>query len=220
MIDPIPVRAVRDVSGLPDVTFGNRSLAWWGTLWLMVIEAGTLVICATAYLYLRKNFYDYPPRGTALPSLGVPVTQLLVMAASLVPMALAARAAKRIDLESARLWLTLELVFKAAILVLRWYEFKALNVWWNSNAYGSAAWVIVNPSWHTSTGSETSGCSAMRGAMTVRSYASWAFSANSCTTPESRMSIESEWSQWMLIGPESARFPTAIVSGARIDAAI
>lgn len=143
MIDPIPVRGVRDVADLPDVTFGNRSLAWWGTLWLMVIEAGTLVICATAYLYLRKNFYDYPPRGTALPSLGVPVTQLIVMAASLVPMALAARAAKRIDLESARLWLTLELVFKAAILVLRWYEFKALNVWWNSNAYGSAAWVIL-----------------------------------------------------------------------------
>lgn len=143
MTDPIPVRAVRDVSDLPDVTFGHRSLAWWGTLWLMVIEAGTLVICATAYLYLRKNFFDFPPRGTPLPSLGVPVAQLIVMGASLVPMLLAARAAKRLDLDGARLWLTIELVFKAAILVLRWYEFKALNVWWNSNAYGSAAWMIL-----------------------------------------------------------------------------
>lgn len=143
MRDPIPVRAVRDVSDLPDVTFGNRSLAWWGTLWLMVIEGGTLVICATAYLYLRKNFYDFPPRGSALPSLGVPITQLIVMGASLIPMWYAARAAKRLDLSRARLAITIELVFKAAIMVLRWYEFKALNVWWNSNAYGSAVWIIL-----------------------------------------------------------------------------
>ena len=47
----------------------------------------------------------------------------------------------------------------------------------------------------------------MRGAITIRSYASCAFSAKSCMTPESRTSIESEWSQWMLIGPESARLP-------------
>src|ERR1700675_1838703 len=34
------------------------------------------------------------------------------------------------------------------------------------------------------------------------------------------MSIESEWSQWMLIGPDSARLPTAITTGARIEAAM
>lgn len=139
----LPTRAVRDVSDFPDVTFGNRSLAWWGTLWLMVIEGTTLVVCATAYLYLRKNFYAYPPEGLPLPSLGVPLLQLVVMAISIVPMALAARAAKRADANGARLWLTIELVVKGTILVLRWYEFKALNVWWNSNAYGSAAWVVL-----------------------------------------------------------------------------
>ena len=57
---------------------------------------------------------------------------------------------------------------------------------------GSAECVIVNPSWQTSTGSSTSGCSASRGAITVRSYASCALSANSWITPESRISIESE----------------------------
>ena len=39
-------------------------------------------------------------------------------------------------------------------------------------------------------------------------------------TPESRISIESEWSQWMLIGPERARLPSATTIGARIDAAM
>lgn len=137
------MRALRDVSDLPDVAFGNRSTAWWGTLWLMVIEGMTLVVCATAYLYLRKNFFDFPPRGSALPSLGVPITQLIVMAGSVAVMWYAARAAKRLDLQTARVALLVELVFKAAILVLRWYEFKALNVWWNSNAYGSAAWIVL-----------------------------------------------------------------------------
>ena len=54
----------------------------------------------------------------------------------------------------------------------------------------------------------------------IRSYASCAFSAKSWITPESRTSIESEWSQWMLIGPESARLPIAITIGARIEAAM
>src|SRR5262245_61442281 len=39
-------------------------------------------------------------------------------------------------------------------------------------------------------------------------------------TPESRINIESEWSQWMLIGPDSARLPSAITTGARIEAAM
>ena len=85
---------------------------------------------------------------------------------------------------------------------------------------GSAECVIVKPSRQTSTGSRTRGSSAIRGAITIRSYASCAFSAKSWTTPESRMSIESEWSQWMLIGPESARLPSAMTIGARIEAAM
>jgi hypothetical protein len=52
------------------------------------------------------------------------------------------------------------------------------------------------------------------------SYASCAFSTKSWIAPESRISIESEWSQWMLIGPDSARLPSATTTGARIAAAM
>lgn len=137
------VKAVADVSTLPDVTFGQRSTVWWGTLGFMVTEAMTLVICAFSYLYLRKNFLDFPPHGTPLPSLGVPIAQLVVMAISCVPMWYAARAARKLDINGARLGLTVAFVVKLVILVLRWFEFKALNTWWNSNAYGSAAWMIL-----------------------------------------------------------------------------
>ena len=39
------------------------------------------------------------------------------------------------------------------------------------------------------------------------------------TAPESRASMASEWSQWMLMGPERARLPIAMTMGARIELA-
>ncbi len=137
------IRVVSDVSRLPNLTFGVKSTTWWGTLGFMVAEGMTLVICAMSYLYLRKNFYTFPPEGTPLPGLAVPIVQLVLMGVSIVPMAFAARSARALDIAGARNWLTVELVLKIAILVMRWYEFKALNVWWNTNAYGSAAWITM-----------------------------------------------------------------------------
>jgi cytochrome c oxidase subunit III len=137
------LRVVADVARLPDVTFGPRSTPWWGTIGFMVTEALTLVICAFAYLYLRKNFYHYPPAGTKLPDLRIPLIQLGVMLLSVVPMWLAARYARRLDLDRTRLALLVALAVKIGVLVLRWYEFPALNTQWNSNAYGSAAWVTI-----------------------------------------------------------------------------
>jgi heme/copper-type cytochrome/quinol oxidase subunit 3 len=137
------LRVVSDVSRLPDVTFGPRNVTWWGTVGFMVTEGLTLVICAFAYLYLRKNFYNYPPDGTPLPSLGIPSIGLAVMLLSLVPMWLAGRYARRLDFSATRIALLVATVMKCAILVLRWYAFDALNTRWNSNAYGSAAWVVM-----------------------------------------------------------------------------
>lgn len=137
------MQVVADVSRLPDVTFGPRSTTWWGTVGFMVTEGLTLIICAFAYLYLRKNFYHYPPEGTRLPSLGIPVVQLIVMLISIVPMFLAARYARRLDVSGTRVALLIALLIKVGILVLRWYEFPALNTQWNSDAYGSAAWIVM-----------------------------------------------------------------------------
>ncbi len=138
-----PVRVLADVSQLPDVTFGPRSTPWWGTIGFMITEGLTLVICAFAYLYLRKNFYHYPPLGTKLPSLGIPIIQLIVMGISVIPMWFAARYARRLDVNGARIALLIAFVIKLGILVLRWYEFLALNTQWNTDAYGSAAWVVM-----------------------------------------------------------------------------
>ena len=138
-----PIDVVADVSQLPDVTFGPRSTTWWGTVGFMITEGLSLVICAFAYLYLRKNFYHYPPLGTPLPSLGIPIIQLVVMGISIVPMWLAARRALQLDISGARIALLAAFIIKLGILVLRWYEFQALNTHWNTDAYGSAAWIVM-----------------------------------------------------------------------------
>jgi heme/copper-type cytochrome/quinol oxidase subunit 3 len=132
-----------DVSGLPTTTFSHRSLAWWGTLGFMAIEGTTLFIAVVAYFYLSRNFQTWPPEHTMRPSVLWPTVQVLVLLASLIPTVLADRAAYRIDLPKLRQWFVVMLIFEVLSVIIRWQEFLSLNVRWDSNAYGSAAWTLV-----------------------------------------------------------------------------
>jgi cytochrome c oxidase subunit 3 len=109
----------------------------------MAIEATTIFIAVIAYFYLRRNFQTWPPEHVVRPSLFWPTVQVVLLLASLVPVYLADRAAYRIDLVKVRKWLLVTLVFEVAVIVIRWQEFLALNVRWDSNAYGSAVWTIL-----------------------------------------------------------------------------
>ena len=143
-----PLRAEANVAGLPTVTFGPRSLMWWGTLGFMVIEGWTLALLVVSYLYLRQNYETWPPLRTPHPSLLIPTINLVLMFVSLVPMYLAAAAAKKLDEPGVKRWLVISSIIATPIAVLRWWELWAINVRWDTNAYGSAAWVIVG--FHTS----------------------------------------------------------------------
>jgi cytochrome c oxidase subunit 1/cytochrome c oxidase subunit I+III len=95
------------------------------------------------YFYIRQNFVTWPPLRTPLPSLLVPTSNLAVMLVSVIPVYLSDRAARRLDLGGVKLWLLISTLVSLAIPVLRWYELWALNIRWDSNAYGSAAWLLV-----------------------------------------------------------------------------
>lgn len=136
-------RAVADVSVLPRTVFGHRALMWWGTLGFIVIEGTTLFICAVSYLYLRRNFATWPPEHVSRPDLLIPTIQVCLMLASIVPMTLADRASRRMDLRGVRIWFLVCSVLALGMTVLRWFEFQALNVRWDSNAYGSVAWATL-----------------------------------------------------------------------------
>jgi cytochrome c oxidase subunit 3 len=136
-------RIVADVADLPTTTFGHRSPMWWGTLGFIVIEGSTLFVCVVSYFYIRKNFPTWPPERVPRPALTAAAVQAALMAISNVPMVLVDKAARRLDLRAVRAGMLVISLLAMVMCVLRVLEFQALNVRWDSNAYGSVAWATV-----------------------------------------------------------------------------
>ena len=132
-----------NVAELPDIVFGTRDIMWWGTMGFVAIEGFTLALCVVVYLYLWKNYPEWPPAGIEHPTLVAPTIQLLVMLASLPFVRWLERTAKRFDLEKVRRGLVVATLWLAAMTALRWFELGALRVRWDTNAYGSAQWLVV-----------------------------------------------------------------------------
>ncbi|MFN2603113.1 MAG: heme-copper oxidase subunit III [Gemmatimonadaceae bacterium] len=136
-------RPVGDVSALPSAVFGSRGTLWWGTLAFMLIEGMTVAICIASYLYVRKNFPDWPPPPTPLPSLLIPTIAVVVLLASIFAMTRVEKAARRLDTGGVRMGLIIMCVFAVVMVVLRVFEFRAIGTHWDSDAYGSTAWATV-----------------------------------------------------------------------------
>ncbi|MDB5912563.1 MAG: cytochrome oxidase subunit [Ramlibacter sp.] len=131
-----------DVSQLPTVVFSHRSLMWWGTLGVMAIEGTLFALAIMAYFYLRSHQATWPITSLP-PDLLWGTINTFVMLASFFPAHMAKRAAERMDLRGVRVWLVGCVVFGVAFSVLRGFEFAALNVRWDSNAYGSVVWLLM-----------------------------------------------------------------------------
>ena len=132
-----------DVSGLPPGAFGSRTLTFWGTLGMVVIEGTVFALTIGAYFFLVTRFPDWPPDGVANPDLRWGTINTLILFASLVPNELARRAGERVNLRGVRLWLVVALAFAAAFNIVRVYEFAHLNVMWDRDAYGSIVWLLL-----------------------------------------------------------------------------
>lgn len=138
-----PLRPELDVSRLPTESFGHHDLMWWGTLGFMVVEGTTLAVCIAAYFYLRQNFDSWPPLRTPRPDLLVPTINAALMLVSLVPAWFTDRAAKSLNKRGSLIGLVVLSLFIVTFVVLRWFELWALNTRWDTNAYGSIAWITL-----------------------------------------------------------------------------
>jgi len=132
-----------DVSSLPPGAFGSRSLMFWGTLGIVVVESTVFALAVGAYFYLMSRSPAWPPHGIAPPDLRWGTLNTLVLIASLAPNELARRAGEHVDLGQVRIWLVVSLLFAAAFNVVRAYEFAGLNVMWDHDAYGSIVWLLL-----------------------------------------------------------------------------
>jgi heme/copper-type cytochrome/quinol oxidase subunit 3 len=135
-------RPTLDVSGLPTHAFGPRMTPWWGTLGFIVLEGTGFAIGAAAYLYLMVINPDWP-LDVRPPDLFWPSILLLVLLASIVPNMIVERNARAEDLARVRRDLVILLAIGIGALVLRAFEIAALDISWDSNAYGSLLWVLI-----------------------------------------------------------------------------
>jgi cytochrome c oxidase subunit 3 len=135
-------RPALDLSDLPTSGFGPRSPTWWGTLSYCALEGMGFALAVGAYLYLAV-INDQWPLGAPPPTLwpGLLITVLMLL--SLVPNHWVKKAALQHDLVAVRILLLVLTIAGIAILVVRAFEFQALNIWWDSNAYGSIVWFIL-----------------------------------------------------------------------------
>ncbi|HMJ88045.1 MAG TPA: cytochrome c oxidase subunit 3 [Vicinamibacterales bacterium] len=132
-----------DVGALPPGAFGSRSLMWWGTMGIVVIESTVFALAIAAYFFFRTRLPAWPPDGVAPPDLRWGTINTIVLVASCLPNQLAKRAGERVNLRGVRIWMLVCLAFGVVFNVLRAYEFQHLNVLWDHDAYGSIVWVLL-----------------------------------------------------------------------------
>jgi len=131
-----------DVSGLPTYAYSHRSIMWWGTLGMVVIEGTVFAIALVVYYYLRGLATEWPI-ASAPPDLlwGTTMTGLLLVSG--IPNHFAKKAAEEENLRGARIWIGVMLVFGVAALAVRAAAFPALNTHWQWNAYGSIVYALI-----------------------------------------------------------------------------
>ncbi|SAK99905.1 cytochrome c oxidase subunit III [Caballeronia pedi] len=133
---------VLDVRTLPTFAFSHRSLMWWSTAGLMLIEGTVFAIAVMMVFYLRTRAPAWPMAAEP-PRLFWGTLNTVVLLVSLWPNQLAKNAAEFGDRRKAAIWLTVCLAASVIFLVIRGFEFASLNVSWYTNAYGSVIWLLL-----------------------------------------------------------------------------
>jgi cytochrome c oxidase subunit III len=136
-------RVYLDVRRLPGHAFGSRDPMWWGTVGFMAIEGTMFAMLLGTYAYLRGLERDWPPPGFAPPSLLWGTINAAILLASLWPSWRVERAAESGNVAATRRWMVIDDLFGIAFIVVRALELGALNVRWDSYAYGSIVWTII-----------------------------------------------------------------------------
>ncbi len=134
--------AAIDVRNLPSFGFGHRSILWWATAGLMLIESTVFALAALSYFYLRGLAEQWPISALP-PDLLWGTANTLVLLASLMPNYFVKAAAERQDRKAAARWMCVCMAFAVAFLAIRWLEFLHLNISWSANAYGSIVWFLL-----------------------------------------------------------------------------
>jgi len=135
-------RIAADLSGLEHTGFGHRVVTWWGTLAFMALEGTGFVLTYGVFLYIASLNRQWPLGFSPQPLFWSTAFTLLLLL-SLIPNWLVMRQAKRHHNPSLRWLLVLMSLIGLATLLVRYFEFAALTMRWDTNAYGSVLWALL-----------------------------------------------------------------------------
>ena len=138
-------RPAIDVSGIPTFAFGSRSILWWGTLSIMVVEGSMFVFAMSTYFYLQGFVHQWPPGASRLPGMTFATINTAILLISAIPNQWLKKKAEHLDLGKVRIGLLIADGFALAFLIVRGFEFAQLSsgIRWDSNAYGSILWTLL-----------------------------------------------------------------------------
>jgi len=135
----VVVGTLKDV---PKTGFGSRTTPWWGTLGFIALEGMGFALAGGAPLYLWVINPEWPLSAPP-PDLAPGSFVLVILLVSAIPNHFTKRWAEQERVGMARLGIVIMSLFGIVPLVIRWFEFQALNVSWDANAYGSAMWFLL-----------------------------------------------------------------------------
>jgi cytochrome c oxidase subunit III len=133
---------VADLSRLPAHGMQSASPTWWGTLAFMLLEGTGFALVIGIYLYLWSLAATWPMAAPA-PDLGPGTVLTLMLIASVVPNYFVSKWAGAEDLGKVQIGIVAMAIAGILPLVVRVFEFPALNISWDSNAYGSVLWLML-----------------------------------------------------------------------------
>jgi cytochrome c oxidase subunit III len=131
-----------NVAGLPSIVFGYRSIIWWGTMGMMLIEGTMFAITVASYFFLRTRSSDWPP-SLMPPRITAGTVNLVIFLASVAPAAWTQKVAQRANLKLTRIGLIVMSLIGVGNLAARVYEFPSLMSTWDANAYASITWMLL-----------------------------------------------------------------------------
>jgi len=134
--------ATLDVSGLPTVVFGTRSVTWLGIMGLMAIEGMVFMLTIATYFYLHSRSVEWPPHSNP-PDLFWGTLNTVIFVLSAIPNEWYRRRARVGDTRAVQIGLVIMTLIGIAIIVVRYFELLHLNTDWSIDAYGSAVWTLI-----------------------------------------------------------------------------
>jgi heme/copper-type cytochrome/quinol oxidase subunit 3 len=135
-------RLVLNLRDLPTYGFGTESPMWWGTLAFISLEATGFALAIGTYFYLAFIAQGWPISAPP-PNIWPGTIVLVMLLVSVVPNHLVESWAKKEDLGKTQIGLVIMSIAGIMPLIVRIYEFPALGLSWDENAYGSILWLLL-----------------------------------------------------------------------------